>query len=293
MKKDNTTKQLFLGFILALAVLTFIIIGFYLYQVYFNKDLIKIKTISVENEVADAEEPSNETNEPTEERIPPEIVLYYGLDLSNPDLEISIPFTDENKQKYEITYYNYENGEYLGETNGELEETYEGVSHVANTKKFAISEKYDAVPRKFQTIETIPEKLKTQLEDYNNKVEVQAIDLDGDNSLEYIVACSSYSGNKASSAEYKNYSEISVYDDNFNKISTLVKSTNQFWEHNNRVTEEFFCDIDDVEYIDLDNDGLMEISVDLNVYEGTGVEIYKYKNGEITGNTDYSVSSLP
>ena len=220
------------------------------------------------------------------------IVLYNGLDIACTDLDSSISYNDENKENYEITYYNYENGKFLGESKGKLEQTYEGVASVSNTKKVAMSQKYDAIPRKYKTIEDLPDELSEYAN--NNNVELHSIDLDGDNTLEYVLAYSSSTSPEDSNVEeYSNSSEILVFDSNFNKIASLAYSQNQFWEHDGIITDEFFLSLADVEYIDIDNDNIMEILLNTNVYEGNGVNIYKYKNGVIVGDIDCNINALP
>lgn len=288
MNKKKSVKKVFIVFLLILVIFVMFIVGYFLNKLYSNKGNIGEEIPNLENSVSEIGE--LKTNKEKSSN-PPDIVLYYGLDIKTEDLELSIPYTKENMEKYEITYYNYEKGEYLGETTGKLEETYEGVSQVSNTKKIAISEKYDAIPRKYKTIENIPSELE-ELSKYD-KLEIQSIDLDGDNTLEYIVACSTYSKNTTSSTNYTNYSEILIYNNEFKKIATLVKAENQFWEPEGEITSEFFCSLNDVEYIDIDNDGIMEIIVDKNVYEGVGINIYKYQDGKITGDIDCTISVLP
>ena len=163
---------------------------------------------------------------------------------------------------------------------------------MSNTKKIAISEKYDAIPRKYTIIKNLPSQLKEYAD--SNNIETQSIDLDGDNNCEYVVAYSSYASPEDYDIEkYTNYSEILIFDNNFNKIATLVTAKDQYWENNGTVTDEFFCSLADVEYIDIDNDNIMEILVDTHIYEGIGVNIYKYEKGNIKGNTDYALSVLP
>ena len=159
-------------------------------------------------------------------------------------------------------------------------------------KELQVSQKYNAVPRKFTTIKDLPDELSEYAD--NNKVELQSIDLDGDNKVEYILAYSSFASPEDYDVEeYTNYSEILVLDNNFNKIATLASAQDQYWEHDGIITDEFFLSLEDVEYIDIDNDNIMEILVDTNVYEGTGVNIYKYKNGSLVGNINDTISSLP
>lgn len=48
-------------------------------------------------------------------------MLYCGVDISKDNLMYSIPYNKKNKTKYEIKYYNYENGKISGNTDFDLE----------------------------------------------------------------------------------------------------------------------------------------------------------------------------
>lgn len=219
------------------------------------------------------------------------IILYKGLDFSDGKNLNDITYNEANKKKYEIEYFNYENGEKLEKSKGNLVETYEGISAVENVKKIAISVEYDAIPRRYTTIEGLPKEL-YELADCN-KVEIQSVDLDGDGKKEYIVASNSYASPEDYDTDtYTNYSDISLYDNKFKKIATLIKAKNQYREVDGKITSEFFCSLDDVEYIDIDDDGIMEVLVDLNYWENIGVNSYKYKDGKITGETEREINPL-
>ncbi len=49
----------------------------------------------------------------------------------------------------------------------------------------------------------------------------------------------------------------------------------------------------DIEYFDIDQDGIMEILIDTNQYEGTGVSISKYINNQIQGDTQTEIITQP
>lgn len=225
------------------------------------------------------------------------IVLYKGLDINAnlDDLEMSIPFTDENKEKYEITYYNYENGKSYGESKGELVETYQDVSGVQNVKKLAISQDYDPIPRSYKEVdyEDLPDQLRYELSEVAN-CEIHEIDLDGDGTFEHILIYSdSASPEDYDIDKYTNSSWIILLDENYNKIEELAHSNDQYWELNGEITDEFLLSSKDIEYFDIDNDGKMEILLDLNIYEGIGVGIYKYDDGKIDGPINQEISALP
>lgn len=244
-----------------------------------------LKNSSNENNGAD------KNNTAIKEESKEKIILYKGLDFSDGKNLNDITYNEANKKKYEIEYFNYENGEKLEKSKGNLVETYEGISAVENVKKIAISVEYDAIPRKYTTIEELPEEL-YELADCN-KVEIQSVDLDGDGKKEYIVASNSYASPEDYDTDtYTNYSDISLYDNKFKKIAILVKAKDQFREVDGKITSEFFYCLDDVEYIDIDDDGIMEVLVDLNYWENIGVNSYKYKDGKITGETECEINPL-
>lgn len=226
------------------------------------------------------------------------------------DMETS----ENNKKKYNIKYYNYENGQYKGETKGIFgkEETYEGQSIVSNVSKIAISKKYNAIPRNITKMKVIPEKLKNEkmypvqvlhpstgesvsvnFED----LKVKSVDLDGDNKLEYLVCWKldieegEYEDSHAESS-----SGIILFDNTFNKISQLVSIKQEFknnQDKKDKKEETFVFDIDDVECIDIDNDGKMEILIELPSWEGFTYSLLKYDNGKIEGKVNYEASLEP
>lgn len=226
------------------------------------------------------------------------------------DMETS----ENNKKKYNIKYYNYENGQYKGETKGIFgkEETYEGQSIVSNVSKIAISKKYNAIPRNITKMKVIPEELKNEkmypvqvlhsstgesvsvnFED----LKVKSVDLDGDNKLEYIVCWNldieegEYEDSHAESS-----SGIILFDNTFNKISQLVSIKQEFknnQDKKDKKEENFVFDIDDVECIDIDNDGKMEVLIELPSWEGFKYSLLKYDNGKIEGKVDYKASIEP
>ena len=226
------------------------------------------------------------------------------------DMETS----ENNKKKYNTIYYNYENGQYKGETKGIFgkEETYEGQSIVSNVSKIAISKKYNAIPRNITKMKVIPEELKKEkmyplqvlhpstgesvsvnFED----LKVKSVDLDGDNKLEYIVCWNldieegEYEDSHAESS-----SGIILFDNTFNKISQLVSIKQEFknnQDKKDKKEETFVFDIDDVECIDIDNDGKMEVLIELPSWEGFTYSLLKYDNGKIEGTVDYKASIKP
>lgn len=223
-------------------------------------------------------------------------ILYDGYKMENKigiqdlsDMEVN----EENNKIYNTTYYNYEKGKYLGEKRGDFgEQTYEGVSVVSNIKRIAISEKYNAIPREYKVIEELPNEL-IDMADYT-KVTINSIDLDGDNLEEYLLCyCINYAKGEIGDGEAIASSGIMLLDNNYKKIANLVELKNGFWGNIEEEDKKIFLSLDDVEYIDIDNDNIMEIIIKIPTYEGTKLSILKYKNNKIDGETNFQASVMP
>lgn len=215
-------------------------------------------------------------------------VLYKGykiaLDTTVQDLS-DMELNEENKKTYNTKYYNYENGRYVGESEGELVETYDGYATVDGVKRIAISEKYNAIPRAFQTIEQLPKEL-IDMADYTD-VDINSIDLDGDGKTEYILCYKlDYAQGDIGDGQPQASSGIMLFDSNYKKIADLVSLEDGFGVGPKTEENKVFLSIDDVEYIDIDKDGIMEIIIDVPVYEGDKISIVKYNNGKLEGQTD-------
>lgn len=202
--------------------------------------------------------------------------------------------TDENTAKYSINYYNYNNNNFTGVSKGNFgkEIEYGIYSKVYNVDGIATSQKFDLFPRKIEKVENIPAKIKNK--DNEIKTTLVKIDLDGDNKFEYIaVETKKYDVDlsegfiKPGVMEYS--STVILYNENFEKIDTLITINDDYAD-----TIEYFTDIDDIKFLDIDNDGIVEILVEFPVWEGpVGVSIYKYNNGKLEGDVRYIASITP
>lgn len=217
-----------------------------------------------------------------------DILLYKGREIKG---EIGVQDVSDMKlnndsiKKYNITYSNYENGKYIGETRGNFgEETYEGVSVVKNVSKVAMSNQYDAIPRNHTTKNDVSVQVPAMPMFTNANIDI--VDLDGDNKKEQVFC---YIGDYAEDA----FSGIVLLDSNNNKIATLVTLENGFWGNIKSEDNKRFLSLDDVEYIDIDDDGIMEIIVEVPTYEGVKISILKYLNGMIKGETNLKASVCP
>ena len=194
--------------------------------------------------------------------------------------------TDENKEKYNINYYCFENGK-KSNVQGEFgEETYEGYSKVSNVKKIAISEEYDMVPRMSKTLNKLPENLNLKL-DYTD-IEISEIDLDGDNKNEYII-CYKIEDKKENISK----SSVMLFNSNYQKIATLMDLDDGTWGGKNDSNDKVYITLENIEYIDIDKDGIMEIIIEEPCYEGTQLSVYKYFEDKLEGEINIEATLLP
>lgn len=283
-KKDTGAGIIFLIILIIGICLALIGFMFYMLQLKGEAKVYDNSTskINVENIV------DEEGNEPIEDYF----ILYKGFEINLTTGSQSLKdmtINDENINKYNTTYYNYNEGKYIGETEGEFGEstaTYEGVALVDNVEKLAISQNDNICPRGYKRITVIPEELKSLNERFND-VKIQSIDLDDDGKEEKIVCMT-----KTYDEETKEtvaYSEISLYDSDNNKIATLVKIEDGFEADLSRsgdTNNAAFLSFDLVDYVDIDLDGNMEIIINLLCYEGDTISIYKYTNGIVEGEVE-------
>ena len=217
------------------------------------------------------------------------IVLYDGLILDTSSMGIKelkyIDKTDVNKDKYVITYYNYENFAATSSALGTLsDEVYEGVLQVENVGKIAISEKFNCIPRDIQVVNAIPSVVNdnNDLSKYDTTKTIM-VDLDGNGTNENILILSN---------RQKGYSKISLVDYQGTLVADLAYIEKSSWS--SATTEDYYLTIENIEILDIDNDGVMEIILELPTYEGAPeISLLKYKNGELQGEKDYEVSLEP
>ena len=221
------------------------------------------------------------------------IILFKGMEISNKiGLQDVTDMRKNSEKDYNTKYYNYENGKYLNESNGLKEDTYERQFIISNVKKIAMTKKYNAIPREFKTIKSIPNELIDML-DYSS-VEINEIDLDGDNKKEHII-CYTFetSNDDYEDGEMQALSGIMLMDENYKKIADLVTLDNGFWGNIKSEENKIFLSLKDVEYIDLDEDGIMEIIIEIPTYEGTKISVLKYEKGVLSGEKDVKASVIP
>lgn len=273
-------KSLKLSLVTVLLIIAIIVLVCYIYIEKTNPNK-EIDNVGTSNNVTQSEE---------------NIVLYKGIQIATkPGVQnlLDMEVNDESNKKYNTTFYNYENGKYEGATIGEFgEETYEGVSVVQNVKRIAMTQKYNAIPRNYTTIEELPKQL-IDMADCSS-VDIQSIDLDNDGKTEYLICYTvNYAEGEIGDGEPEASSGIMILDFNYKKIADLVLLENGFWGNIKKEDNKIFLSLNDVEYVDIDNDGIMEVIINVPTYEGSKISIIEYNNGNIEGETDLIASVLP
>ena len=217
------------------------------------------------------------------------VVLYNGLILDTTKMdEVKLQYidnTNEKSDKYVITYYNYENYSFKDSKLGTLStQVYEGLVKVDNVGKIAISEDYDAIPRSVKVVNTIPtivSENNPKILDYDT-VKTLIVDLDGNGTEEYILVLA----NKNSG-----FSKITFIDSKGTKVADLASIEKSKWKKDS--TTEFYLSINNVEIIDVDNDGIMELVIEIPHGAGDStVSLLKYNNGKLDGKTDIECSLI-
>lgn len=246
---------------------------------------------------------NNETNEQTKlstkENIKDYFLLYSGYAIENKvgfQYLGYIPMNNDNVKKYGTTYYNYENGKYVGETKGYLEEVPERgendsiLAFVENVSEIATTQYYNAIPRSFSRTNKLPQEL-NYMGNYSS-VNIDSIDLDNDGKKENVVCWTlNYAKGERGNSEPQASSGIMLFDANYNKVADLVTLENGFWANIKEESNKILLSLDeDIDYFDIDNDGIMELLIRVPWYGGDNLSIVKYSKGKIEGDINYQAS---
>ena len=217
------------------------------------------------------------------------VVLYNGLvlDTSNMD-EIKLQYIDSTSadaEKYIITYYSYENFAFKESKLGILSsQVYENLVKVDNVGKIAISEDYNAIPREVKVVNTVPSIVSdnnAKISDFDT-VKTIIVDLDGNKTDEYILVLKN---------KNTGYSKIALIDSNGSKVGDLASIEKSKWKKD--ATTEFYLSLSNVEVIDVDNDGIMEIVLEIPQATGNStISLLKYKGGNLQGKTGIECSLI-
>lgn len=155
-----------------------------------------------------------------------------------------------------------------------------------------MTQKYNAIPRNYSTIEELPKQL-IDMADYSS-VNIHSIDLDNDGNTEYLVCYTvNYAEGEIGDGEPKASSGIMLFDYNYKKIADIISLENGFWGNVKEEKYKIFISLNDVEYIDIDNDDIMEIIIKIPTYEANQISILKYNKGNIDGEINLKASVQP
>ena len=214
------------------------------------------------------------------------IVLYDGLVLNVSEMKVvDLQYIDNSsteKENYVITYYNYENFGFTDSSLGILSsQVLDGLVKIDNVGKVSISESYDAIPRDIQVINSIPAVVldnNSDFADYDTRKTIIS-DLDGNGTNEYIVILSSTTTGE---------SRIVLVESTGFIKATIATMNKAGWEAVS--TDGYYLSYNNIEILDVDNDGIMEILFEIptTLATPTQVSLLKYQNGDLTGTTDLS-----
>lgn len=217
------------------------------------------------------------------------VVLYNGLILDTSKMdEVTLQYVDatvDESDKYVITYYSYENYSKKDSSLGILSsQVYDGLAKIDNVGKIAISEDYEAIPRSVKVVNTVPTIVSDnnpKIADYDS-VKTLIADLDGNGTEEYILIMA----NKTTG-----YSKITAIDSKGAKIADLASIEKSKWKKDSGT--EYYLSISNIEIIDVDNDGIMEIVLEIPHATGNPtISLLKYNNGVLQGKTNIECSLL-
>lgn len=303
--ENNERKVNLAGIFLALAIVVIIVMGCYIVTLLNTQREQNEKVAELTTKLSQTQAETTKLQEKingVEKALNEEedfIFLYKGYEIKKEvgtqdlsDMEIS----DKNLEKYNTDYYNYENGKSKGKTKGEFgEETYEGVSVVSGVSKIAVNKEYNVYPGKFSKYENIDE---FQLEGDATVKEVKQVDLDNDGKNEYLLVY--YYANMSNSYSTSINLLDLKNDDKFSSGTTLVELEDGYGNYvvngkKQKLNEDkpISLSLEDVECVDIDNDGIMEIIVDVPTYEGEKLSIYKYQNGKVEGDINHKANITP
>jgi hypothetical protein len=216
------------------------------------------------------------------------IVLYDGLILDSESMGlVELKYIDNSsptKDDYVVTYYNYSNYGYQNSSLGVLSsQVLDGLVKIDNVGKISISEKYEAIPREVQVVNSIPAVVSDNNSDFSNydTKKTIIIDLDGNGTNEYIVILANKSTGE---------SKIVLAESTGFVKATLATMDKSGWDSTD--TDGYYLSYSNIEVLDIDNDGIMEILFELPTKDvvPSQISLLKYKNGELSGKTDLACS---
>ncbi len=235
-------------------------------------------------ETTNNQQNNTETNQTAQKDNSKNIIMYDGTNIVNAKPGLYYTLYEENQYPdfYNTTYDIFEDGKNIGKTKGAVKSFFSDLfedtcyyidyeSEKNGNSTIHVSCNYDVIPRKYEDISNIPSAIKDEFH-MADSLKMRGIDLDGDGKKEYIVV---YSYKNESAREY--VSGIYLFNENYKKISMIARQSN-------------FIDLSDfnnIQFIDIDADGNMEIIVSIPMHTEEGrFGIYKYENNGIQGPID-------
>lgn len=97
-----------------------------------------------------------------------------------------------------------------------------------------------------------------------------------------------YSGYDVGEEEIEVSSSILLLDNNFKKIADLVTLTDDYIDGIN-----VFLTINEVRCVDIDEDGIMEIIMEIPIWEGRKISIIKYNGNKLEGEINIEAGIRP
>lgn len=308
MKKEENAKKLGKGLVIAsiiLAIIVIILVSYVIYlKCYTNNKPIDIETPKqIEKNVVENTVNNTTTKQENAENSSENIILYKGCKLEpKTGIQNVILMKENEKSKYELTYYNYSNENYTGETKGSFNKILEGGYIVENVGEIAMTKKYDAIPRKTSKLEQMPQEFAKANPDFADNTSVKGfkIDLDGDSKDEYIVI-TAYERSKENTEDGIPVASSNIYlfDSNYKVIANLIGLNEGYLKDvsgNVIGSNKTLLNEENINCIDLDNDATMEIIIDIPMYESQGnskVSIVKYNKGNFEGEKNIKASIQP
>jgi len=253
---------------------------------------------------------TKDTSESSEVKNKEYVVLFNGITLDKGDQDINVENISNDavqklKAKYEVYYYAYGQGEYLGRHKGKVQPR--GLDYywqVAFADQFPepaifISEKVNAFPRTItyssvlnnntQLYSNIADSIEKQFNVKTIPKQVIEVDLDNCGRNEYIV----YS---CSADNYPFYVCLTNHEGDI--VSYLIAMNNDetvqsYIKKNRELLDLSFSIQKGISIIDYDNDGIMEIIAELPSYEGFAFNVSEYDKGEFQGNYINQCAIIP
>lgn len=234
-----------------------------------------------------------EKQEPINEEKQQSVALYNGISLDEKDRHTNI-FEGENNireqilTKYETGYHLYSNQALIQESFGKVEQR--GLDYAWQVGfpdkieyEIALSQSYDPYPRpitfmtsnypkEFEDSGEVIQKINNQF-DVDVKVqELSQADLDGDGHEEFLAfvvdANKSFFAKCLVDSDFEIVSYFTVFQEDHQNFDLLV---------------QIFSLLSAGEIIDINDDNVLEIVVQLPIYEGFSFEVLTYSNGHFSG----------